>query len=278
MTPGIISVESLMLFGIGFLTACLFAVMAIAAVHGRAVRLTRRKYEIMPASMHEIRAERDQMRAGFAISTRALETSIAGLRDKTAAYARELVRKNDIVSRVQAALEERTAELRQIEARESATQERTSSLYDELHAVKTQLADRNEALREADSRVAAMTAEIASLATALERRVRIYDTQQNEITSLTEDNNALRAQIASLLRHIRDDAHGLNGYRHNGAGERRRSPRAEEPALQTQPSIPAMPRPVSAPRIASPGTQFESINDALRALYDEREGGAPNGR
>src|SRR5687768_4924987 len=77
-------VEPIMFFGIGFLVASLLGLIIVPLVHNRAVRLTIRRMEAAtPLSMAEIQADKDQLRAEFAISTRRLEMSIDQLKGKT---------------------------------------------------------------------------------------------------------------------------------------------------------------------------------------------------
>ena len=70
-------IEPIMFFGIGFLVASLLGLVLIPLVHNRAVRLTMRRLEAAtPLSMAEIQADKDQLRAEFAMSTRRLELSV----------------------------------------------------------------------------------------------------------------------------------------------------------------------------------------------------------
>ena len=74
-------IESIMFFGIGFLVASLLGLVVVPLVHNRAVRLTVRRLEAAtPLSMAEIQAEKDQLRAEFAMSTRRLEMSVDQLK------------------------------------------------------------------------------------------------------------------------------------------------------------------------------------------------------
>src|SRR5258707_14318090 len=74
-------IEPIMYFGIGFLVAALIGLVVVPLVHGRAVRLTMRRLEAAtPLSMAEIQADKDQLRAEFAMSTRRLEVSVENLR------------------------------------------------------------------------------------------------------------------------------------------------------------------------------------------------------
>ena len=62
-------IEPIMYFGIGFLVAALIGLVVVPLVHGRAVRLTMRRLEAAaPLSMAEIQADKDQLRAEFAMA------------------------------------------------------------------------------------------------------------------------------------------------------------------------------------------------------------------
>jgi hypothetical protein len=67
--------------GLGFLIASLLALIILPFVHARAVRLTTRRIEdAAPISVAEIQADKDQLRAEFAMSTRRLEMSVEQLK------------------------------------------------------------------------------------------------------------------------------------------------------------------------------------------------------
>src|SRR5881392_1488053 len=99
-----------MFFGIGFLAASLVGLIIIPFVHGRAVRLTARRLEAAtPLSMAEIQADKDQLRAEFAMSTRRLEMSVETLKSKTTSQLAELGKKTDAINRMKVELGEKTA-------------------------------------------------------------------------------------------------------------------------------------------------------------------------
>jgi hypothetical protein len=94
-------IESIMYFGIGFLFAALIGAVIIPLIHARAVRLTVRRLEdSIPQSMAEIQADKDLLRAEFAVSTRRLETNIEQLKQKTGSQLAELGKKGDIINRL----------------------------------------------------------------------------------------------------------------------------------------------------------------------------------
>src|SRR3954470_21072320 len=112
-------VEPVMFFGIGFLFAALIGLIIIPLVQARAVRLTMRRLEAAtPLSMAEIQADKDQLRAEFAMSTRRLEMSVEQMKAKTTSQLAELGKKSDAINRLKVELAEKTASLLDIEAHE----------------------------------------------------------------------------------------------------------------------------------------------------------------
>src|SRR3954471_17804838 len=67
-------IESIMIFALGFLTAALIALVVFPAINARAERLARRRIEAQfPLSITELTAEKDHLRAEFAVLQRRLE-------------------------------------------------------------------------------------------------------------------------------------------------------------------------------------------------------------
>src|SRR5690349_17942790 len=78
-------IENIMYFALGLLVAGLLALVIMPAVWRRAVRLTKRRIEAAtPITMAEFRADKDQLRAEFALSTRRLEMNVETLRKRLA--------------------------------------------------------------------------------------------------------------------------------------------------------------------------------------------------
>ena len=111
-------IESVMYIGIGFLIAGLLVIAVLPLVHGRAVRLTMRRLDALnPVSMAEIQAQKDQLRAEFAMSTRRLEMKVEQLKTRSASQLAELDKENDAISRVKFELGEKAAALLALEAK-----------------------------------------------------------------------------------------------------------------------------------------------------------------
>src|ERR1041384_2320862 len=114
-------VEPIMYLAIGFLIAMLCGLAIVPLVHNRAVRLTTRRLEAAtPFSMAEIQADKDQLRAEFAMSTRRLEMSVDQLKAKTTGQLAELGKKTDAINRLKTEISDKTAAMIAMEAREKA--------------------------------------------------------------------------------------------------------------------------------------------------------------
>jgi hypothetical protein len=127
-------IEAVMIFALGFLAASLCGLLLLPALNARAARLARRRAEArLPLSPAEIAAERDFLRAQFAVQQRRLErraetaeakrqTEMAALGAGTmrvAALTRDVAARDSEIAQVQAKARELEGEL--VLAREDGT-------------------------------------------------------------------------------------------------------------------------------------------------------------
>ena len=141
-------IEPVMYFGIGFLVAALIGLVIVPLVHNRAVRLTMRRLEAAtPLSMAEIHADKDQLRAEFAMSTRRLEMSLEESKLKNASQLAELGKKSDAINRLKIELGEKTATIFALEARDKALRDQLRGTEEELAVKRRQCWMRSERYR-----------------------------------------------------------------------------------------------------------------------------------
>src|SRR2546421_824384 len=153
-------VEPIMYGAIGFLIAGLLVIGFIPLVHARAERLTTRRLEALtPLSMAEIQAEKDQLRAEFAMSTRRLEMSVEQLKAKTTNQLTEIGRKSDAIGRLKLDLGEKTASLFALEAKEK-------QLTDELQSIRGDVTFKGGVLAETERALASTRAELMQVTTS----------------------------------------------------------------------------------------------------------------
>src|SRR5262249_45217236 len=147
-----------MFAGIGFLVAALLVLGFIPLVHGRAVRLTTRRIEALtPISLAEIQAEKDQLRAEFAMSTRRLEMSVEQLKAKCTSQLGDIGKKTDAIGRLKLELGEKTAQLFAREAKERQLQEQIQNSVPEFAKKIKALEETQQALAEKDAELAQLT-------------------------------------------------------------------------------------------------------------------------
>ncbi len=186
-------IEPIMFVGIGFLVAGLLVIGVIPFVHARAVRLTRRRLEALtPMSMVEIQADKDQLRAEFAMSTRRLEMSVEQLKAKTSSQLAEIGKKSEAIGRLKLELGEKTASLFALEAKEK-------TLTDDLQAVQRDVAGKSNALEEAERTLADTRAELAKVTANFQAELAKVTTSFHD-ASVTADSQ--RVELVALRAHI----------------------------------------------------------------------------
>ena len=182
-------IEPIMYLAIGFLLSMLCGLMIVPLVHNRAVRLTTRRLEAAtPLSMAEIQADKDQLRAEFAMSARRLELNVEQLKNKTTSQLAELGKKSDAINRMKIELGEKNATIFALEAREKAVKE-------QLRATEEEFVAKTEAPRAAEQTLTAKQNELAKINTELNDRSMTADSRQVELV-------AVRAQIDDLKNRV----------------------------------------------------------------------------
>ncbi len=127
-------IEPMMYFGIGFLLAALIGVAVSPLIHGRAVRLTMRRLEgTIPSSMAEILADKDLLRAQYALSTRRLEMTVEQLRSKTASQLAELGRRADAINKLKIEHAAESIEIIALRAQVAALKEQVTAVRDDVN-------------------------------------------------------------------------------------------------------------------------------------------------
>src|SRR5450432_754953 len=184
-------IEPIMYLAIGFLVSMLFGLMIVPLVHNRAVRLTTKRLEAAtPLSMAEIQADKDQLRAEFAMSARRLEMSVDQLKHKTTSQLAELGKKSDAINRMKLELGEKNATIFSLEAREKAVKE-------QLRATEEEFTAKTAALRDAETALKDKQNELAKINHELSDRSMMAETRQVELV-------AVRTQIDELKNRVGD--------------------------------------------------------------------------
>jgi chromosome segregation ATPase len=190
-------IEPVMFFGIGFLVAALLALLFVPLVHSRAVRLTMRRLEAAtPLSIAEIRADKDQLRAEFAMSTRRLEMSVEQMKAKTTGQLAELGKKTDAINQLKKELGEKTAAIIALESRDK-------NLRDQLRVTEEEFEVKTSALHEAERGLTDKQADLAKIVAELGERSITADSQRVELAALRTQIEAMKVSVADHERAVR---------------------------------------------------------------------------
>jgi chromosome segregation ATPase len=200
-------IEPIMYLAIGFLVSMLFGLMIVPLVHNRAVRLTTKRLEAAtPLSMAEIQADKDQLRAEFAMSARRLEMSVDQLRNKTTSQLAELGKKSDAINRMKIELGEKSATIFSLEAREKA-------IKDQLRATEEEFAAKTQLLRGAETALIDKQAELAKLNSDLSDKSIMAESRQVELVTVRTQIDALQNRVSDAEKEFAETQKRLEQQR-----------------------------------------------------------------
>ncbi|ESZ29035.1 hypothetical protein [Mesorhizobium sp. L2C084A000] len=188
-------VQSVLFFVLGFLCAGFLALMVAPAIWRRAVALTRKRVESsIPLTQTEIQADKDRIRAEYAMTTRRLEIGVKALREKAAEQLVEINRGREAIKGLAVERTDKNQALTELGAKNEALRQREGELQ--------QLSER---LKETERK-------LEKRAVELEKLERMYDdasfsssSRQIELVARESEMQKLASDIA-MLRGQRKEA------------------------------------------------------------------------
>ncbi|TPN82534.1 hypothetical protein FJ987_15615 [Mesorhizobium sp. CU2] len=184
-------VQSVLFFALGFLCAVFLVSLIAPAVWRRAVVLTRRRLEAsLPLTQAEIQADKDRVRAEYAMTTRKLEIMVKSLQQKTAEQLVEIGRGREALKGL--AVERK---------------DKDQALSD-LQAKTAELGQREEDLQQLSEKLAQTERTLEKRALELQKLEQMYDdasfsssnrqielvARESELDKLANDIAVLRSQ------------------------------------------------------------------------------------
>ena len=134
-------IETVMIFALGFLAASLCALLLLPAVNARAARLSQRRIEArLPLSISEVAAEKDYLRAQFAVTQRRLERKVEAVSAHRHADLAAIGARTLEAAALTRTVEARDATLREREAVLAATRETLGTAERDLEAARQEAA------------------------------------------------------------------------------------------------------------------------------------------
>jgi hypothetical protein len=181
-------IEWLMFGALGFLVGCLLALMLAPPFWNRAVKLTTRRLEAtMPMSLNDIQADKDQLRAEFAIELRKVEVALDKAKEKA---IRELIEANK--RRVEIAVLNG-----ELAGAKSKLQENENANRVLQQTIKRRLPDLDSRLKAAKKALAELEAVNAELRTTVASQSDALKTARTTLHNQRADIERLRVALES---------------------------------------------------------------------------------
>ena len=193
--------QSSLVFVLGFLSAGFIALIVAPMVWRRAVALTKKRIEAsVPLTLTEIQADKDRMRAEFAMATRRLEINFKNFREKAASQIVEINRNREELKQLMAERTERHEALTRLEIQAGEVRAELRRREDELQVL-------TEKLEQAENLLEQRASEIEKLGrmyddssfTASNRQLEIV-ARENEIEKLNNEMATLRSERREIDR------------------------------------------------------------------------------
>ncbi|MEZ5818776.1 MAG: hypothetical protein R3D44_17010 [Hyphomicrobiaceae bacterium] len=208
-----ITIQSGMLIALGFLAAVLLGLLVAPAFWRRAVRLTTRRIKTtMPLSELEIEADRDRIRAEYAIKMHKLEMLVEQVKLAGARQQIEINRRDARVNMLEGDLERLRA---RHEEAQNARRVLEQTIADRLPRVEGRLTEAKKVLHAREREIEELTAKTEKQVQALAAARSLNDSQKDEIARLKAipgrgsqlaGEAELRAEIAELAKKTKEQA------------------------------------------------------------------------
>ncbi len=175
-------IDALLFGALGFLLGCLLALALASPLWNRAVKLTTRRLEAtMPMTLNDIQADKDQLRAEFAIELRKVEVALDKAREKA---ARELIEANKRRAELTALNADLGSSRAKLQENENANRVLQQTIKRRLPDLDSRLKAAKKALAELESVNSELRITIASQSDALKTARTTLHNQRADIDRL----------------------------------------------------------------------------------------------
>lgn len=172
--------------------------MVAPAIWGRAVALTRKRIEAsVPLTMNEVQADKDQLRAEFAMSTRRLELSVKNFREKISRQMAEITQNREELVRLSTDRDEKNETITGLEAKSSQLRADMKRQEEALNRLATEQIDAQAALDK-------KTKELERLSFQSQDALEIANTRKIELVARDTEIGTLGDKLNEYRREQKD--------------------------------------------------------------------------
>lgn len=194
-------VQSVLLFSLGFLSAAFLALMVAPAIWARAVALTKKRIEAsVPLTVNEIQADKDQLRAEFAMATRRLEINVGQFKEKISHQMAEISKNREELLLLTTERDEKHSAIAALERQASELAAETAKKQAEFDKLQ---AAQNEARTLLEKR----NLELERLALRLQDTAEVADSQKIELVARDTEIGSLSDKLAEFRREQKEVRH-----------------------------------------------------------------------
>lgn len=175
--------------------------MVAPAIWGRAVALTKKRIEAsVPLTLNEVQADKDQLRAEFAMSTRRLEVSVKTFKEKISHQMVEITSNREELVRLTTERDEKHQTITELEAQ-------SSQLRAEMKRQEEALNKLAEAQVEVQAALEKRARELERLNLQLQDAAEIADTRKIELVARDTEIGTLSDKLSEHRREQKDLRH-----------------------------------------------------------------------
>lgn len=227
-------IEYAILFGLGFLTATLLALLIAPAIHRRIVAYTEKRIRAtMPISPQEVRAQKDMARALYAAENAKVRQELETEREKNTslrlaneAASSDAYRLGEQNRSLSLKIEELTLEIGELRAVLDAAEDRAS-------AIQAALSQQEQAANERANQMADLTARLTNLTRELDDSKILAATRDLEAEQAKQSATRFRKEGETVTRELQDIASRNREAMEAVARESRKVTRLEEQLAST---------------------------------------------
>lgn len=196
-------IENIIFFVLGFLISSLLGIFIMPTIWKRAVRLTKKRYESAnPLTMSEFRADKDQLRAQFALKTQKLEMQIERLRLRLSEQLVELNEAKNELALMDVEQDREQIISSELEARNEKLSKRILELEKSSADISQQLRMREREVKSKNDAIRDRTLELEKKTVDLSHKLRMKETEIEEL--LAKSPKKAEQQIANANNKLDD--------------------------------------------------------------------------
>lgn len=197
-------IETIMLFALGFILAALIAMFLGRGLWNYGVKIgQRRMQKLSPLSITEVQADRDRLRAEYAVMTRKLELRLDDLKDRMAEQMAEVSRSKTRIEDLNNEIDERDQLLAEREAENATLMAKFEPLETELAARTASIQQLKEQLRNKSEQSENAQREMVQLRVQAEERDTLIKDLEAKLAGAThkaEVDKAITEKVAHLSK------------------------------------------------------------------------------